>query len=169
MCEKHAASKDERVWGFPTGSIDCDTYSFVTQRGSLHVGHSEEVVDTRWWIPVGLESQAFNSALAIAFEMNIPRERNMHLSVHYVVDSHGRIYILHKGKFAIGRSSVSMSEFFAYYRKHPGRWQLMQFSNYEYLVLGRVNLDMTDTDFTTLLKSLADFAGYVPRFKDTYR
>lgn len=169
MCEKHATTKDKRGWGFPTGIIDCDTYSFNTKQGTLYIGHSEEVVDNRWWIPIGLESQAFGSELAIAFEMNIPKARNMHLSVHYTVDDSNRTHILHKGKVTVGRSAVSMSKFFDYYRKNPGKWPLVNFSHYEYLELGRVSLSITDDEFLGLLESLAEFADYIQRFKGNYR
>jgi len=169
MCEKHASTKDEWAWGFPTGIIDCDTYSFNTKQGTLYIGHSEEVVDNRWWIPIGLESQAFGSELAIAFEMNIPKERSMHLSVHYTLDDSNRTHILHKGKVTVGHGAVSMSEFFDYYRKNPGKWQVTSFNFYNYVELGRVSHPITDNEFLSLVESLSEFADYIQRFKGNYR
>ena len=169
MCQKHAISQNVESWGFPTGVIDCDTYSFNAKQGILYIGHSDEVADNRWWIPIGLESQAFGNELAIAFEMNIPRTRNMHLSVHYAIDDDSCIHILHKGKVTVGHSSVSMSEFFSYYQKHPGRWPIISFYGYEYLELGKVSVPITDNEFLDLLESLSVFADYIPGFKYHYR
>jgi hypothetical protein len=169
MCEKHAVAKDEDEWGFPSGIIDCDTYSFETKQGTTHIGHSATVVENRWWIPIGLESQAYVNELAIAFEMNIPKTRNMHLSVHYAIDDDNRIHILHKGKVTVGHSAVSMSKFFAFYRKNPGQWPIIKFSYYDYIELGKVNLVFTDDEFLGLLESLAGFANYIAGFKDNYR
>jgi len=169
MCEKHGTAKNVEGWGFPTGVIDCDTYSFDTKQGTLYIGHDDAVAENRWWIPIGLESQAYGNELAIAFEMNIPRTRNMHLSVHFAIDDDNRIHILHKGKFTVGHGSVSMDDFFAYYRKNPGKWRLIKFNYYDYLVLGEVNLILTDTDSAELLDSLAEFARYIQKFKSIYR
>lgn len=169
MCEKHATAKDEEGWGFPTGVIYCDTYSFTTGQGTLHIGHDATVTETRWWIPIGLESQAYVNELAIAFEMNIPKTRNMHLSVHYAIDDDNLIHILHKGKVTVGHSAVSMYKFFNYYQNHPGRWPVISFSGYSYLKLGKVRLPITDDEFLGLLESLAEFANYIPGFKDNYR
>jgi len=169
MCEKHAITKDEWGWGFPTGVIHCDTYSFETKKGTMYIGHEDFDKERRWWIPIGLESQAFGNELAIAFEMNMPKARNMHLSVHYAADDDNRIHILDKGKFTVGHSAVSMNEFFNYYRKNPGRWPVINFSYYNYIELGKVSLPMTDDEFLGFLESLAGFANYIPGFKDNYR
>lgn len=169
MFEKHATNIGEDSWGFPSGILYCDTYSFNTKYGTLYVGHDDFIEEKRWWIPITLEEQAYGDQLPIAFEMNIPKTRNMHVSVHYVIDDNNIVHILHKGKFTVGHGSVCMSEFFDYYRKKPGKWQLMKFSYYEYLVLGKVNLVLADTDFTQLLDSLAEFARYIPDFKIKYR
>ena len=169
MCEKHATKRDEEGWGFPSGIIDCDTYSFNTQQGMIYIGHSATVVENRWWIPISLESQAYVNELAIAFEMNIPKARNMHLSVHYAIDDDNCIHILHKGKLTVGHSSVSMYKFFNYYRNNPGKWPAISFFGYEYLELGKVSLPITDDEFLGLLESLAGFANYIPGFKDNYR
>jgi len=169
MCEKHATTKNVESWGFPTGVIDCDTYSFDTRQGTLYIGHDDTVAESRWWIPIGLESQAFGSELAIVFEMNIPKERNMHLSVHYTVDDNQKVHILHKGKFTVGHGSTSMSEFFDYYREHPGRWPIVAVNFQEYLELAKVSLPIKDSEFRSLLESLAEFARYIPDFKVKYR
>lgn len=169
MCKKHAITKDEWGWGFPTGVIHCDTYSFKTRKGTTYIGHEDFDKEGRWWIPIGLEMQAFGSELAIAYEMNIPKARNMHLSVHYVADDDNRIHILHKGKFTVGHRAVSMNEFFNYYRKNPGRWPVINFSGYEYLELGTGSRPITDDEFLGLLESLAEFADYIPGFKHGYR
>ena len=168
MCENHAATKDEEEWGFPSGIIDCDTYSFNTHQGTMYIGHSVAVVGNRWWIPIGLESQAYVNELAIAFEMNIPRTRNMHVSIHYTIDDNNYIYILHKGKVT-ARHGLSMDEFFNYYRNNPGIWPVITFSGYEYLELGKVSLPISDDKFLGLIESLAGFANYIPGFKDNYR
>ena len=169
MCEKHADRKEQRAWGFPHGVIACDTYRFNTGQRTLYVGHHDIGQGERWWVPIRLEDQSASGQLQIDFELCIPKQKSMHLSVHYAVDSNDMGNILHKGKFTVGRGGVSMSTFFAYYRRHPGRWRLMEFNNHTYLVLGRVNLDMTEADFAELLESLADFAKYIPGFKDTRR
>ena len=169
MCEKHATTKNEEGWGLPTGVISCDTYSFTTRQETLYIGHDATVVENRWWIPIGLESQAYIYELAIAFEMNIPRTRNMHLSVHYAIDDDSRIHILHKGKVTVGHSSVSMSEFFSYYLNNPGRWPIISFYGYEYLEVGKVSLPIIDDEFLGLLESLAEFANYISGFKYHYR
>ena len=169
MCEKHATTKDEWGWGFPTGVIDCDTYSLETQKGTMYIGHEDFDKERRWWIPIGLESQAFGNELAIAFEMNIPKARNMHLSVHYTIDDNQKVHVLHKGKFTVGHGAVSMYEFFDYYKKNPGKWPVINFSFYEYLELGKVSLPIPDNEFLTLVESLAEFADYIPGFKDKYR
>lgn len=168
MCEKHATAKDEESWGFPTGIIDCDTYSFNTEQGVMYIGHSAIVVENRWWIPISLESQAYVNELAIAFEMNIPRTKNMHVSIHYAIDDNNKVHILHKGKVT-ARHGLAMSDFLEYYQKNPGRWPVISFSSYEYLELGKVSLLITDDEFFGLLESLAGFANYIPGFKDKYR
>lgn len=169
MCEKHATTKNEEGWGFPTGVIYCDTYSFNTQQGAMHIGHDDFIEEQRWWLPIGLESQAYVNEFAIAFEMNIPRTKNMHVSIHYTIDDNQTVHILHKGKFAVGHSSVSMNEFFSYYRKNPGKWPVIGFFGYDYLELGKVSLSITDDEFLGLLESLAEFAKYIPGFKDNHR
>jgi len=169
MCQRHAIVKNVKGWGFPTGVIDCDTYSFKTRQGTMYIGHDDFIEEQRWWIPIGLESQAFINELAIAFEMNIPKTPNKHLSVHYAIDSNQKVHMLHKGKFTVGYGSVSMSDFFDYYRKYPGKWQLLKFNYYNYLLLAKVNLVLTDADFTQLLDSLAGFARYIPGYKSSYR
>jgi hypothetical protein len=169
MCEKHATTKAEEGWGFPTGVIDCDTYSFTTERGTLYIGHDITVADNRWWVPIGLESHAYVNDLAIDFEMNIPKTRNMHLSVHYAIDDDNRIHILHKGKVTVGHGAVSMYEFFNYYQDNHGRWPVINFSGYDYLELGDVSLPITGSEFLGLLESLAEFARYISNFKSIYR
>ena len=169
MCEKHAAAKQQREWGFPNGVILCDTFSFNTRQGTLYVGHHDIGQGKRWWIPIRLEDQAADGQLQIDFELCIPKGTDMRLSVHYVIDIDNAVHIMHKGRFTVGRRGLRMSAFFASYRKNPGRWQLMEFRDHTYLVLGRVNLAMTDTDFTALLGSMADFARYIPKFKDAFR
>jgi len=168
MCEKHVIKKDEEAWGFPNGIIDCDTYSFNTEQGMMYIGHSATVVENRWWIPIGLESQAYVNELAIAFEMNIPRTRNMHVSIHYTIDDNNYVHILHKGKVT-ARHSLSMDDFFNYYRNNLGIWPIISFYGYDYLELGKVSLPITDDEFLGLLESLAGFANYIPGFKDNYR
>lgn len=169
MCEKNADRKEQRAWGFPHGVIKCDTYCFNTGQRTLYVGHHDIGQGERWWVPIRLEDQSASGQLQIDFELCIPKQKSMHLSVHYAVDSNDMVNILHKGKFTVGRGGVSMSTFFAYYKKDPSGWQLPEFNNREYLVLGRVSLAMTDADFTGLLESLADFARYIPKFKDAFR
>ncbi len=168
MCEKHATTKDEEGWGFPGGVHDCDTYSFNIGSGILKIGHSNTIVANRWWIPLSLESQAYVFELAIAFEMNIPKTHNMHVSIHYAINDDNEVHILHKGKVT-ARHGLSMYDFFEYYRKNPGRWPVISFSGYEYLELGKINMVITDIGFKGLLDSLADFAKYIPGFKDKYR
>lgn len=170
MCEKHATAKDVEDWGFPTGAIDCDTYSFDTKQGTMYIGHDDFQAKQRWWIPISLEEdQTYITQLVIAFEMCIPKADNRYLSVHYVLDDDGRVHILHKGKFTIGHGSASMSEFFDYYRKHPGRWPIVVVNFQDYLELGKVSLPINDDEFLGLLESLAEFANYIPEFKNNFR
>ena len=93
----------------------------------------------------------------------------MRLSVHYAIDENNIVHILHKGKFTVRHGSVSMWKFFDYYRKSRGKWQLIHWNNHDYLVLGKVNLAVTDAEFAELLDSLAEFARYIPDFKINYR
>ena len=169
MCEKHDINKDEEGWGYPTGVIYCDTYSFDTKQGTMYIGHDDFIEKERWWIPIGLEEQVFVTELAISFEMCIPKTDNRYLSVHYTIDDNKTVHILHKGKFTVGHGSVRMYEFFSYYQNNPGRWPVISFSGYNYLELGVVNLALTDAEFVGLLDSLADFADYIPDFKMRYR
>jgi hypothetical protein len=169
MCDKHATNKGEEGWGYPTGVHYCDTYSFDSKFGLLYIGHDDFIAEKRWWIPVALEEQVSGEQLPISFEMCIPKTENRYVSVHYTVDDNKIVHILHKGKFTVGHGSVSMYDFFNYYRKIPGKWQLINFYGYDYLELGRVNLILTDVDFVGLLDSLAEFARYIPDFKIRYR
>ncbi len=169
MFQKHATNVGKKDWGHPHGIDYCDTYSFNTKYGTLRIGHEDYVQEERWWIPIELKKQVPSDQLSIAFEMNIPKTRNMRLAVHYAIDENNIVHILHKGKFTVGHGSVSMSEFFNYYRKIPSKWQLINFYSYDYLELGRVNLILTDTEFVQLLDSLAEFARYIPKFKSIYR
>ena len=169
MVQKHATNVGEDSWGYPSGVHYCDTYSFNTKYGTLYMGHDDFIEEKRWWVPIALEEQISGHQLPIAFEMCIPKTRNMHVSVHYAIDDNNIVHILHKGKFTVGHGSVSMWEFFDYYRKNRGKWQLIKFNYYDYLVLGKVNLVITDTDFAELLESLAEFARYIPNYKSNYR
>jgi len=170
MFNKHATKKQEDEWGYPSGVLYCDTYTFNTKHGLLNIGHHDLIAEKRWWIPLVLEEQISGDQLPIAFEMCIPKTKNMHVSVHYAIDDNSVVHILHKGKFTVGHGSVSMQEFFDYYRKNPGKWQLTKFNYYdEYLVLGKVHLVLTNTEFDQLLDSLAEFAKYIPDFKSNYR
>ena len=169
MCEKHAITKGQQAWGFPSGVICCDTYSFNTEQRVMYIGHKDFVRERTWWIPIGLESQAYVNELAIAFEMNIQRTKTMHLSVHYGIDDDNGVRILHKGKVTVGHGAVSMHEFLSCYRNNPGRWPVISFSSYKYLGLRKVSLPITDDEFVSLLESLAGFASYIPGFKENYR
>ena len=169
MFGKHATNIGQDSWGFPSGINYCDTYSFNTKYGTLHVGHDDFTEAKRWWIPITLEEQVYGDQLPIAFEMCIPKTRNVQVSVHYAIDDNNIVYILHKGKFTVGHGSVSMSDFFDYYQKHPGKWQLIKFNYYDYLLLAKVNLVLADADFTQLLDSLAEFTRYIPNYKSNYR
>lgn len=155
--------------GDPSGSTFCDTYSFNTPHGTLYIGHYHYPDVKRWWIPIVLEEQIKGMQLPIAFEMCIPEKSNMNLSVHYAIDSNQKVSILHKGKFSVGHRSVSMAEFFDYYRKNPGKWKIIDFNYHDYLILENVNLVLTDADFQNLLISMAEFAKYIPKFREKYR
>lgn len=171
MFEKHT-TKVVKKWGFPAGAIDCDTYPFNTKHESIYIGHHDLhwIEKERWWIPIALlDEQDLSGQLPIAFEMCIPKTNNMNLSVHYGMGDNRIVHILHKGKFTVGHGGVSMGEFFDYYRQNPGKWQLINFNHYEYLLLGKVHLVLTDTDLIGLLDSLAEFARYIPSFKSRYR
>ena len=168
--KKHSSSQIEKAWGYPHGATTCNTYSFSTKHGTLYVGHHDNVKINRWWIPITLKEQVSGAQLPITFEMCVPKTNNMRLSVHYAVDDNGLVHILHKGKFTVGHGSVSMQEFFIYYRKSPGQWSLMQFRGYDYLELGKLSLNLTtNSTFPDLLDSLAILARYIPTFKNKYR
>jgi len=169
MCEKHAKEKTEEEWGYPGGFDFCGTYNFDTKYGPMYIGHIDKPEMSRYWIPIILEEQVTGYQLSVTFEMCIPKTKNLRLSVHYTIDDSNIIQILHKGKFTLGHGSLSMADFFDFYRKNPAKWQVIKFNGYDYLVLSKVNLVMTDTDFTELLDSLAEFAKYIPSFKNKYR
>jgi hypothetical protein len=169
MFKKHATEQGEEGWGYPTGIHYCDTYSFNTKHGTMYIGHDDFIPEARWWIPIGLEEQRVADWLTISFEMCIPKTENRYISVHYTIDDNNIIHILHKGKFTVGHGSVNMFEFFDYYQKNPGKWPLIKYNYYDYLEIGRVNLALTDADFVGLLDSLAEFARYIPDFKNNYR
>lgn len=169
LCEKHAIDKSEESWGHPHGAIYCDTFTFNTKHGTIYLGHDDFIEQNRWWIPIGIEEPVFGPDFTISFEMCIPKTENRYLSVHYMIDDNKTIHIFHKGKFTVGHGSVSMHEFFDYYKNNPGKWQLTKVNFQDYLELGKVNIAITDTDFSGLLDSLADFAKYIPSFKDKYR
>lgn len=169
---KHSSGKSDEEWGYPSGFEICETFSFRTEHGTLLIGHLDRIKELgRWWIPVTLEdnSHASYTQLSIDFEMSIPTQKNLYLSVHYTMDDGGAILILHKGKFTVGHGSISMREFFEYYRANPGRWQLMRFNGYDYLRLAKLDPESFDSDFLKLLPSLADFANYIHNFKNKYR
>ena len=168
MCRKHAIVSGQETWGYPGGMNTCDTYSFRTRRGTMHIGHDANIVENRWWIPVGLEAQRNINDLDIAYEVNIPREHNLRLSVHFMIDDANLIHILHKGKVT-ARHSLSMEQFFNYYRSHPSRWPVIRVSFYDYLELGTASLPIADGEFLELLESFAEFAEYIPTFKANYR
>jgi hypothetical protein len=169
MCEKHAVAKDEDEWGYPHGVTYCDTFSFNTKHGTMYIGHDDLTEKNRWWIPIGLEEQIVWDYLSISFEMCIPKTRNMRVSIHYALDDNNIVHILHKGKFTVGHGSVSMDDFFNYYRRNPGRWQVISFNYQDYLELGKVSLVINYAEFLDLLESLAEFANYIAGFKDNYR
>lgn len=171
LMQKHAKAQIEDTWGYPSGYIDCDTYSFDTPSGTLLIGHYDFTEEKqRWWVPVCLEEPQTNNLLYIAFELSIPDAPiNNHLSVHYKIGDTGAVHVLHKGKFTVGYGAVSMADFFDYYGKTPGKWPILNSLGTQYLELGKLAPDSLDSDFTTLLDSLAEFARYVPEFKEGYR
>ena len=170
--KKHSSSQSEEEWGYPSGVDICDTFSFTTEHGTLLIGYLDRIKELgRWWVPITLQDNISTpyAQITIDFEMSIPMRQNFHVSVHYTITDDGAILILHKGKFTIGHGSRSMSEFFEYYRKNPGRWQIIQFNGYNYLQLGRINPESFDNEFLKLISSLADFAKYIRTFKKRYR
>jgi hypothetical protein len=169
MFKKHAITISEESWGFPSGFIDCETFQFNTNLGYLYIGHNDNTEANRWWIPIASADLNFGNEFHISFEMSIPKIHNNGLSVHYMIDENKIVHIMHKGKFTVGYGSVSMAEFFEYYRNNPGKWQAISFNNYDYLELGKLSLNITDADFIGLLDSLAQFAAFIPVFKDQYR
>jgi hypothetical protein len=168
QCAQQAISRLQMSWGFPSGTNECDTFSFDTQYGIMYIGHSDNIVPNRCWMPIGMQSQRTVNDLTIAFEVNIPRTMNKRLSVHFTIDDDNHIHILHKGKVT-AKHGLSMNNFFNYYRNHPGQWPVIQFSMYNYLELGIVSMEVENHEFLELLDSLAIFANYIPAFKDNYR
>jgi hypothetical protein len=169
MCKKNAITNGDEVWGYPSGFLQCDTYTFKCRYGDMYLGHEDFNREQRWWMPISLQNQQASNELSIAFEMNIPKFDNKYVSVHYAIDEKQFVHILHKGKFTIGHGSASMAEFFNYYRNNPAGWPVIQYNYQDYLLLGVASLSMTDKEFETLLSSLADFANYIPDFKTRYR
>lgn len=169
LMKKHSKRHSIEVWGFPSGNIECDTYGFQTKYGTLLMGHHNDTKHKRWWIPINLDNFGYGIQIPIAFEMCIPKAANRHLSVHYATDANDDINILHKGKFTVGYGSVSMLEFFRYYRANPGGWPIISFDGREYLLLGKLNQRLLDNSFLDLISSLAEFAKYIPSFKNKYR
>jgi hypothetical protein len=169
---KHSLSQSDEDWGYPGGFHICETHLFETKHGNMYIGHLDSVEDAgRWWIPVTLEDNIRSlsaTQLSIDFEMSIPVRPNFHLSTHYIKDE-GNLYIVQKGNFTVGHSGIKMSDFFQYYLANPGRWQVIQFNGYDYLILVKLALKSIDAEFPYLIDSLADFANYIPGFKNRYR
>ena len=170
---KHSLGQSNEEWGYPSGFHVCETHLFETNHGNMYIGHLDSVENSgRWWIPVTLEDNIRSlstTQLSIDFEMSIPARPNLRLSTHYIKDEEDNLYIVQKGKFTIGHRSISMSEFFRYYLAQPSKWQVIQFNDYDYLILVKLVLGSIDADFSYLLNSLADFANYIPGFKNRYR
>lgn len=165
---KRHGKRSFEVWGFPSGNIECETYEFRGNFGSLLLGHDSNEEGNRWWIPVNIDRPG-RGMHNIAFEMNIPKTSNRTLSVHYARDESGDILILHKGFFTVGYGGVSMDEFFSYYRRNPATWQRTDFDNRQYLLLGKLKQQSLDASFLDLISSLAAFARYIAVFKNQYR
>ena len=163
---KHSSGHSDEAWGFPHGWDECDTFSFRTVHGTLLIGHLDLTKELgRWWIPISLEDNYPN----IEFEINIPLEPNLRLSVHYTMDDDGAILILHKGRFTVVHA-IGMSEFFEYYRANPVIWERMQYNWYDYLILAKIEPESVDSDFLKIIiPSLADFAHYIHNFKTGIR
>lgn len=170
---KHSLNQSNEEWGYPGGFNVCETHLFKTKHGNMYIGHLDSVeYFGRWWIPVTLEGNIRSlstTQLSIDFEMSIPARPNLRLSTHYIKDKENNLYIVQKGKFTVGNSSKSMSEFFQYYLAQPDRWQVIQFNGYDYLILVKLQLKSISANFSYLLDSLADFANYIPGFKNKYR
>ena len=170
---KHSLDQSNKEWGYPSGFQVFETHLFKTKYGNMYIGHLDSVEDSgRWWIPVTLEvnNRALSSTqLSIDFEMSIPAEPNLYLSTHYIKDGEDNLHIVSKGKFTAGPGAISMKDFFGYYMAQPGRWKVIKFNRYKYLILVKLALKSIDADFSYLLDSLADFANYIPGFKNRYR
>ena len=167
--ESKTIEKSEQEWGYPSGVNWSDTYKFDTRNGEMYVGNFENEELDRWWIPIVLESQIMNAQFPIIFEMNIPKNENLRVSVHYTINEQGIVHIWHKGKFTVGHGSRSMQDFFNYYTDNKGQWPEKSFNGYDYLELGKVHLNISDQEFGDLLESLSEFALYIPNFKNIYR
>src|SRR3972149_3350514 len=150
---KSSLGQSDKEWGYPHGVERCETFSFPIEQGTLLIGHLDRAKEwRRWWIPVALvdRAHATYSQLAIDFEMSIPAQPNLYLSVHYAVDGEA-ILILHKGKFTVGHGSIRLHQFFEHYRANPKGWQTIRFNGYDYLVLARLVQTSFDKDFLGLL------------------
>lgn len=158
-----------RIWGFPSNNIKCSTYTFETESGAIYIGHHDFVHEKKWWLPIASGESLYGEQLQISFEMCVPKNDNKLVSIHYVIDNDEIVHILHKGKFTVGHGSLSMKDFFTYYKNNPGKWEVINFSNYNYIELGKTNIYLTENQFSDLLNSLASFADYLSAFKNRYR
>lgn len=157
-----------RLWGWPSGSEQLEvTYLFTLEQGILLLGSWD--LDNRWWLGVDLRDEYPQDQLSPKFEFNIPKAPTRNLSVVFVRRGN-LIEVLHKGKFTVGRGSISRDLFFDYYTNYPAHWPIVSDNGVRYLILFVFDLDhFYYRQFFSFLTTLAYFSDYVTWYKDQYR
>lgn len=166
--EKYGRNLGTTTWGWPGGSDDLeDTFLFTMKNAILLLGPQD--LDNRWWLGVALEDQYPEGQLVPIFEFNIPKEPNRQLSIIFTRRGN-LIEALHKGKFTIGKGSISTDIFFEYYSAYPSHWPVIIDDDVQYLILFTFDLDHFGySQFYSFISTLTSFAEYVTWFKDEHR
>jgi len=157
-----------RHWGWPSGSEQLEvTYLFTLEQGILLLGPWD--LGNRWWLGVDLKDEYPQGQLNPIFEFNIPKAPTRNLSIVFAKRGN-LIEVLHKGKFTVGRGSLSTDLFFNYYANCPSHWAIVTENRARYLILFIFDLDhFYYRQFFSFLTTLACFSDYVTWYKDQYR
>jgi len=157
-------------WGWPGGQgvgIQPSTYLFTLKQGVLLLCHND--LDNRWWLAVALLDSYPTGQVSISFEFNIPKDPGTNLETAFISEN-GLIKAIHKGRFTVGRGTLSRETFFNYYRENPDYWPVMEDEGSQYLVLFTFDLNnFCYQQFYAFLSTLADFGEYITWYKDEYR
>ncbi|GAI56475.1 unnamed protein product, partial [marine sediment metagenome] len=155
-------------WGWPGGAGELEaTYLFTMKEGVLLLGPQE--LGNRWWLGIDLRDTYPEGQLVPIFEFNIPQRPTRNLSTIFS-QRENLIVALHKGKFTVGRGSLSSDTFFSYYANNPSSWPVLTDEGVQYLILFTFDLDHFNySQFFSFLSTLTSFADYITWYKDEYR